>query len=180
MHIAKNNMALAAAAQVSPEDEKSGEAAIAHLETECAMGAHRIITFSSLPSKRIVAHRSVFFLALAASPPDRANEQPCLTPTCQNQNPVQLFETWLNEAKTCPTIREPTAWRWPPTPRAAESATYRTAQGFSDAGSRFYTNYGSPKGLDLTENGRRRFGIYWDPLAKQVRISGRVRRPLAK
>ena len=43
-----------------------------------------------------------------------------------------------------------------------------------DEGFVFYTNYGSRKGQELTENPRAALMFYWEPLKKSVRVEGDV------
>jgi len=78
-----------------------------------------------------------------------------------------------------PTIREPTAMALATHSASRDRHRIVLLKDFSDAGFTFYTNYGSPKGLDLRRTATR-FGILLDSARKQVRISGRVKRPLAK
>ncbi len=47
---------------------------------------------------------------------------------------------------------------------------------WSEAGLRFYTNYQSRKGLELDGNPQAGAVFYWDPLARQIRVSGAVRK----
>ncbi len=92
------------------------------------------------------------------------------------QNPVTLFSQWLIEAETDESVREPTAMALA-TYSKAKGVSNRIVllKGFSEKGFIFYTNYQSHKGLDLSETPRAAALFYWDPLAKQVRISGAVK-----
>ena len=47
---------------------------------------------------------------------------------------------------------------------------------FDSEGLTFYTNYDSVKGLDMTESHDAAAVFYWDPLGKQVRIRGSVKK----
>jgi pyridoxamine 5'-phosphate oxidase len=49
-------------------------------------------------------------------------------------------------------------------------------KGFSTNGLTFFTNYLSPKGQDRAENPEVAAVFYWDPIEKQVRIKGRVKK----
>lgn len=93
----------------------------------------------------------------------------------QNQDPLQLFELWLDEAKSCTSIREPTAMALA-THSAAHGIANRIVllKDFSLSGFTFYTNYDSAKGRDLIENASAAAVFFWDPLGKQVRIRGPV------
>lgn len=95
----------------------------------------------------------------------------------KNLDPLTLFNVWLTEAKANSAIREPTAMAL-----ATHSKTRGPSnrivlmKAFSQNGISFYTNYLSPKGLDLSEEAEAAALFYWDPIAKQVRISGSVER----
>lgn len=45
---------------------------------------------------------------------------------------------------------------------------------YSDKGFKFFTNYNSRKGHDLTENPNASLCFYWEALSRQVRVEGRV------
>ena len=47
-------------------------------------------------------------------------------------------------------------------------------KGVDDRGFVFYTNYQSPKGRELDRNPRAALVLYWRPLERQIRITGRV------
>jgi pyridoxamine 5'-phosphate oxidase len=47
---------------------------------------------------------------------------------------------------------------------------------FDEHGFTFFTNYHSPKGRDLDENPRAALVLFWAPLERQIRITGRVGR----
>jgi pyridoxamine 5'-phosphate oxidase len=95
----------------------------------------------------------------------------------KKQNPFALFDTWLAAAKTHASIREATAM---------SIATISQERGLSNrvvllksispAGLTFFTNYLSHKGHDLAENPQVAAVFYWDPMERQVRISGRAKK----
>ncbi|MGE4131159.1 MAG: pyridoxamine 5'-phosphate oxidase [Bdellovibrionales bacterium] len=90
-------------------------------------------------------------------------------------NPIDVFGHWMAEAKSHPGIREATA---------AALATVNSkgelhnrvvlCKDHSEAGFTFFTNYDSRKGHDLAEHPQAAMVLYWDPMARQVKISGRV------
>ncbi|NXO26148.1 PNPO oxidase, partial [Cisticola juncidis] len=49
-------------------------------------------------------------------------------------------------------------------------------KGFGQDGFRFFTNYESRKGRELDSNPFASLVFYWEPLCRQVRIEGSVRR----
>lgn len=95
----------------------------------------------------------------------------------KNQNPFALFDTWLKEAKANSAIREASAM---------SVSTYSDAHDirsrilllkeFSESGFVFYSNYLSPKGHELDDHPTAALLFYWDPMERQVRISGPVKK----
>jgi pyridoxamine 5'-phosphate oxidase len=93
----------------------------------------------------------------------------------QKSEPLSVFSQWMNEAKASPTIREA---------NAMTLSTYCESEGvssrivlmkdYSANGFVFYTNYDSEKGRALTANKNATLLFYWEPLLKQVRITGPV------
>ncbi len=90
-----------------------------------------------------------------------------------NPDPLALFETWFQEAKSYATIAEPTAMtlatvddEGQPWPRVVLLKDY-DRDGFV-----FYTNTHSLKGCHLSSNPRAGLNFHWMPLGKQVRIIG--------
>ena len=90
-------------------------------------------------------------------------------------NPFKIFETWLAEAKTHPGIKEATAMAFA-TVGATGDLHNRIVllKDFSDQGFTFFTNYASLKGQDLKSHPKAAAVFYWDPMFRQVKISGRV------
>lgn len=56
------------------------------------------------------------------------------------------------------------------------SARMVLLRGLDREGLRFFTNYESRKGVELSANGWAAAVLYWDPLERQVRVEGRVER----
>src|SRR5437879_2811075 len=54
------------------------------------------------------------------------------------------------------------------------SARVVLLKGFDERGFVFFTNYQSRKGRELTQNPRAALVFYWEPLGKQIRITGPV------
>ena len=89
-------------------------------------------------------------------------------------NPIKQFEVWYAEAKQA-NIPEPTGMTLA-TASADGEPSARTvllkmvdAQGFT-----FFTNYDSQKGQHLAENPRAALLFWWQPLERQVRITGTI------
>jgi len=60
------------------------------------------------------------------------------------------------------------------------SARMVLLKGFDERGFVFYTNYQSRKGRELEENPRAALVLFWQPLARQIRIEGRVTKVTAQ
>jgi pyridoxamine 5'-phosphate oxidase len=88
--------------------------------------------------------------------------------------PVVLFRRWYAEAERAG-IRLPNAIAL-----ATASADGRPSirhvllRGVEDDGFAFYTNHGSRKGVELSENPRAAFSIYWRELDRQISVTGDV------
>lgn len=93
-----------------------------------------------------------------------------------NSQPLTIFSAWLAEAQANQTIREPTAMTVATANAAELHARVVLCRGWSEEGFIFYTNYNSLKGQDLAHDNRAAAVFYWDPLSRQVRISGRVKK----
>jgi pyridoxamine 5'-phosphate oxidase len=87
-------------------------------------------------------------------------------------DPLVLFHEWLQQARACDLL-EPTAMSlatvdadgWP-------SNRMVLLKEFDQRGFVFYTNTASAKARDLLANNKTALGFHWDPLRRQVRISG--------
>ena len=91
-----------------------------------------------------------------------------------NEDPVQQFQTWFEDARTAG-ILEPNAMSLATT-RADGMPDLRTVllKYFDNQGFVFYTNYGSRKAQELQENPRAALLFPWIGLNRQVRIQGAV------
>ena len=85
----------------------------------------------------------------------------------------EQFTRWFADAQHDPAIVEANAMQLA-TADARGRAAVRTvlAKGVSDHGVVFYTNYDSPKGLDLSATGWAAVVFVWLPHQRQVRLSG--------
>lgn len=90
--------------------------------------------------------------------------------------PFTLFGAWYKAAQGCG-LREPKAMTLATVdPDGGPSARIVLLKGFDAAGFRFYTNYESRKGVALAANPRAALVFWWEPLERQVRVTGRVAR----
>ncbi|MEK7793599.1 MAG: pyridoxamine 5'-phosphate oxidase [Candidatus Hydrogenedentota bacterium] len=97
-----------------------------------------------------------------------------ITPT---QNPFALFQSWFDEARCNAAITDASAMTLATVDDAgAPDARVVLLKDFSEEGFTFYTNLGSAKARQLQANATAALCFYWAPLAKQVRIRGRVTR----
>ena len=93
-----------------------------------------------------------------------------------NSDPIAQFQAWLNEALETD-ILEPTAMTLATaTVDGRPSARMVLLKGVDEQGFRFYTNYDSRKGEELSANPHAALALYWDELERQVRIEGKVER----
>jgi pyridoxamine 5'-phosphate oxidase len=89
--------------------------------------------------------------------------------------PLTIFEQWMREAKSNPGIREPTAMALATAdPATGVHVRIVLCKSWSTDGFVFYTNYESQKGRDLVASPEAGAVFYWDPMARQVRISGQI------
>jgi pyridoxamine 5'-phosphate oxidase len=89
-------------------------------------------------------------------------------------DPVVLFRRWYEDAEGA-AIHLPNAMAV-----ATASADGRPSirhvllRGIEDRGFVFYTNHGSRKGIELAENARAAFSIYWREMDRQISVTGDV------
>ena len=92
-----------------------------------------------------------------------------------SDDPISLFQRWLDEATQCKDISEPTAMTLATVDRhGLPSARVVLLKHVDDRGFTFYTNLGSAKVVQLTENPRVALCFYWMPMDRQVRVQGVV------
>ncbi|HMO18087.1 MAG TPA: pyridoxamine 5'-phosphate oxidase [Oligoflexia bacterium] len=94
--------------------------------------------------------------------------------------PFSLFSSWLSDALSLSTgpdkiILEPNAMALATSTKdGIPSVRFVLLKDFNEAGFSFFTNTESQKGQEINENPRVALAIYWEPLERQVRISGSV------
>ena len=91
-----------------------------------------------------------------------------------NSNPFLQFEAWYRQAEAAQ-LSFPNAMSLA-TAGENKMPTIRTVllKTFDDSGFVFYTNYGSDKAKQLTENPQAGLLFHWLELERQVKISGQV------
>jgi len=90
-----------------------------------------------------------------------------------NEDPVDLFESWLTEARDHGGIAEPTAMTLATVDDEGQPwSRIVLLKGCDRSGFVFYTNTHSLKGRHLSANPRAGLCFHWMPLGKQVRIVG--------
>lgn len=90
------------------------------------------------------------------------------------QDPLRLFRTWFRDASAAGTLLPEAMALATATRRAAPSVRMVLHRGFSRGGFVFYTNYRSPKAVDIFENPRAAIVFHWPLIERQVRAEGRV------
>ncbi|PQJ35280.1 pyridoxamine 5'-phosphate oxidase [Salinibacter sp. 10B] len=87
-------------------------------------------------------------------------------------DPIEQFRDWFDEALKAE-VHEPNAMTLATAaPDAAPSARIVLLKGVDERGFRFYTNYESRKGTELSQNPHVALVFWWAPLERQVRIEG--------
>jgi pyridoxamine 5'-phosphate oxidase len=91
------------------------------------------------------------------------------------ENPVDYFRGWFEQAGRHEGIEEANAVNVATADsNGMPSSRMVLLKSFDDNGFVFYTNLGSRKARQLAQNPCAAMCFYWEPLARQVRIEGRV------
>ncbi len=89
-------------------------------------------------------------------------------------DPIPLFQDWLKEATQCG-LKEPTAMSLSTIATdGGPDSRMVLLKGVDERGFVFYTNLTSPKAQALERDPHAALCFYWMPLAKQVRVRGRI------
>ncbi|XP_011901709.1 PREDICTED: pyridoxine-5'-phosphate oxidase isoform X3 [Cercocebus atys] len=92
-------------------------------------------------------------------------------------DPLKQFAAWFEEAVQCPDIGEANAMCLATCTRDGKpSARMLLLKGFGKDGFRFFTNFESRKGKELDSNPFASLVFYWEPLNRQVRVEGPVKK----
>lgn len=103
-------------------------------------------------------------------------DRPDLVETSAPADPLALFADWYAVAADCG-LREPNAMTLATVdPDGTPSARIVLLKGFDTHGFRFYTNYESRKGAALAAHPHAALVFWWEPIERQVRITGPVTR----
>ncbi len=94
-------------------------------------------------------------------------------------SPLPLLRAWLEEARACERIRNADAMALATVDASGRpEVRFVLCRGFDDVHGRFtfFTHHASAKGRALEREAYASAAFYWDPLGRQARISGRVRK----
>jgi pyridoxamine 5'-phosphate oxidase len=95
-------------------------------------------------------------------------------------DPLRQFLAWYEQARESGMRMPEAAAVATADADGAPSVRMVLVKGFDERGFVFFTNYSSRKGGELTENPRAALLFHWDPLGRQVRITGPVTRTSAE
>ena len=91
-------------------------------------------------------------------------------------DPLVEFRRWYRLAEESGLAQPDAMTLATATPDGAPSARMVLLKGVDDGGFVFFTNYESRKARELAENPRAALILYWSPIRRQVRVTGRVER----
>ena len=90
-------------------------------------------------------------------------------------DPLEQFRNWYAEASAAVAVPEAMALATA-SPSGAPSVRMVLLKGYDERGLVFYSHYTSRKGRELEANPQAALLFHWSPLARQVRVEGRVER----
>lgn len=103
-----------------------------------------------------------------------------LTETDAHPDALEQFGRWFAEAVAAG-VDEPNAMTLATVAQdGAPSARVVLMKGYDARGLTFFTNYESQKGRELAETPRAALVFFWQPLSRQVRVTGEVERVSAE
>lgn len=98
-----------------------------------------------------------------------------LEDSIEKKDPICQFKKWLDEAISCKELLEPNGMCLSTVSKdGLPSSRYLLLKSVDERGFTFFTNYGSRKARDMSENPNVAAAFYWLPLRRQVRIEGTV------
>lgn len=93
----------------------------------------------------------------------------------KSSDPVEQFDVWFKTACDTKMEVEPNAAALATSTREGRpSVRYVLLKGYDKSGFRFFTNYNSRKGQELSANPFASMAFYWPVLHRQIRIEGMV------
>jgi pyridoxamine 5'-phosphate oxidase len=92
------------------------------------------------------------------------------------EEPIARFNEWLAEAREAGVAVPEVMTLATADSEGRPSARMLLLKGADATGFTFFTGYDSRKGRELAENPRAAIVVYWQPLGRQVRIEGTVRK----
>jgi pyridoxamine 5'-phosphate oxidase len=95
-------------------------------------------------------------------------------------DPLRQFLAWYEQAQASGMRMPEAAAVATADADGAPSVRMVLVKGFDDRGFVFFTNYSSRKGVELAANPRAALLFHWDPLGRQVRVTGPVTRTSAE
>ena len=95
-------------------------------------------------------------------------------------DPVAEFNRWLEEARAAGVSAPEAMTLATADADGRPSARMLLLKGADERGFTFFSGYESRKGRELDENPRAALVVYWQPLGRQVRVEGTVRRVSAR
>ena len=91
-------------------------------------------------------------------------------------DPIAEFNSWLAEARDAGVPVPETITLATADPAGRPSARMLLLKGADERGFTFFTGYESRKGRELEANPHAALVVYWQPLGRQVRVEGTVRK----
>jgi pyridoxamine 5'-phosphate oxidase len=92
------------------------------------------------------------------------------------KNPFSQFELWFKDVIKLDLPEQNAMILATADKNAKPTARVVLLKGFSKLGFKFFTNYNSNKGKNLSENSSASLLFYWDVLERQVRIEGKIKK----
>jgi len=91
-------------------------------------------------------------------------------------DPIMMFSQWFEQAKNAGIVLPESLTLATATADGKPSARVVLLKSFDESGFVFFTNYGSRKGQELTNNPYAAMVFHWNILQRQVRIEGSIER----
>lgn len=94
-------------------------------------------------------------------------------------DPIELFRRWYADALRAEVARPDAMALATVGPGGRPAVRMVLLSSFDERGFVFHTNYRSRKGEEIAQSSRVALSLWWDPLARQVRVEGRAERTSA-